>query len=113
MRGRVRTKGERLVERWINKENRLVEMLVESTQTDKQTLKQTGLAANLSERQTYRQVSRQTDRTNMQPRPDEDNQTARHRQDKAERQTNGTGRTDKSEQDKCNMGSAAASGMQE
>ena len=95
--------GERLMERWENRESRLVEILVDSTQTDKQTLKQTGLSANLSERQTYRQVSRQTDRTNMQPRPDEDSQTARHRQDKAARQTNGTGRTDKSEPDKCNM----------
>ena len=63
-------------------------MLVDNTQTDEQTLKQTGLAANLSERQTYRQVSRQTDRTNMQPRPDEDSQTARHRQDKAGTNTN-------------------------
>ena len=76
---------------------------MDNTQTDKQTLKQTGLAANLSERQTYRQVSRQTDRTNLQPWPDEDNQTARRRQGKAERHTHGTGRTDKSEQDKCKM----------
>ena len=76
---------------------------MDNTQTDMHTLKQAGLAANLSERQTYRQVSRQRDRTNMQPRPDKDNQTARHRQDKAGRQTNGTGRTDKSEQDKCKM----------
>jgi hypothetical protein len=85
VRGRVRTRGERLVERWISRESRLVEILVDNTQTHKQALKQTGLAANLSDRQTYRQVSRQTDRTNMQPRPGEDGQTAIHRQDKAER----------------------------
>ena len=50
VRGRVRTRGERLVERWINRENRLVEILVDNTQTDKQTLKPTGLATNLSEK---------------------------------------------------------------
>ena len=37
VRGGVRTRGERLLERWINKENRLVEIFVDNTQTDKQT----------------------------------------------------------------------------